>query len=82
MGGGELFLAEKYAIRLGWRYDTGTQLHSPSFGIGYIDPRWSAEIAVRRDLTSDHASTLAVVSLRYFYDPTGATSPVDQSDSF
>jgi hypothetical protein len=82
MGGGELFLAEHYAARLGWRYDAGTKLNSPSIGFGYIDPRWSVEVALRRDLVSDHASTLAVVSLRYFYDPTGSTSPVDQDDSF
>jgi hypothetical protein len=82
MGGGELFLADRYAVRLGWRYDAGTKLNSPSIGLGYIDPRWSIEVGIRHDLVSDHASTLGVISLRYFYDPTGSTSPADQSDSF
>jgi hypothetical protein len=80
MGGGEIFLADRYAIRAGWRYDTGTRLHTPSLGFGYIDPRWSIELALRHDLTGDHSSTFAVLGLRYFYDATGSTSPADQPD--
>ena len=82
MAGGEVFVAERYALRAGWRYDTGTKLNTPSIGLGYIDPKWSAEIAVNHDVTDEHASTLLVISLRYFYDPTGSTSPADQTDSF
>jgi len=81
MAGGELFLADRYAVRVGWRYDWGTQLNTPSIGLGYIDPRWSVELGVRHDLTSEHASTWLVLSLRYFYDPSAATSspsPADQ----
>jgi hypothetical protein len=81
MGGAELFLADHYAIRAGWRYDTGTRLHTPSLGFGYIDPRWSVELGLRRDLASDHASTFAVLSLRYFYDAAGSTTPADQPDA-
>lgn len=81
MAGGELFLADHYAIRAGWRYDTGTNLHAPSLGFGYVDPLWSVEVGVRRDLTSDHGSTFAVLSLRYFYDASGSTTPADQPDA-
>jgi hypothetical protein len=78
MIGGELFVADRYAIRAGWRYDSGTRLNTPSLGVGYIDPRWSVELAIRHDIVSEHASTLGVLSVRYFYDPTGATaSPTD-----
>jgi hypothetical protein len=80
MVGAELFLADRYALRAGWRYDDGTKLNGASLGFGYIDPRWSVEISARRDLTSDHGSTLAVLSLRYFYDAVGAASPADQPD--
>ncbi|HZU82719.1 MAG TPA: hypothetical protein VE987_07375 [Polyangiaceae bacterium] len=81
MVGGELFLADRYAVRAGWRYDGGTNVHSPSLGFGYIDPRWSVEVAVRHDWLSDHAATLAVLSLRYFYDVTGAgATPADTPD--
>jgi hypothetical protein len=74
MGGGELFLADRYALRAGWRYDFGTKINSPSLGLGYIDPHWSFELGVRRDLIGDHAETLGVVSFRYFYDAMGAGS--------
>jgi hypothetical protein len=80
MVGGEAFLADHYALRAGWRYDAGTHINSPSIGVGYIDPRWSVEIGVRRDLIDSHAETFGVVSLRYFYDPTGATTPTDEPD--
>lgn len=78
MAGGELFVADRYAIRAGWRYDGGTRLNTASLGLGYIDPRWSVEVGARHDIVGDHAMTMGVLSLRYFYDPTGATaSPMD-----
>lgn len=82
MGGAEAFVADRYALRAGWRYDTGMAVHSPSLGFGYIDPKWSAEFSIRHDLMSEHSSTLVVLSLRYFYDPTGGTTPADEGDSF
>jgi len=81
MGGGELFLAERYALRAGWRYDGGTTTNAVSFGVGYIDPRWSVELAARRDVGIEHAGTLGVLSLRYFYDPMAGTTPADTQDS-
>jgi hypothetical protein len=81
MGGGELFVADHYALRVGWRYDTGTALHTPSLGFGYVDPRYSIEAAVRRDLVGDHGATYGVLSLRYFYDATGSSTPADQPDA-
>ncbi len=81
MAGAEVFLADRYALRGGWRYDAGTKISAPSVGLGYIDPTWSVEVAIRRDLVSNHAGTLGVLSLRYFYDALGATGPADQSDS-
>jgi hypothetical protein len=75
MAGAELFAADRYAIRAGWRYDAGTKINSPSLGFGYIDPRWSIELGLRRDLISEHAETFGVLSLRYFYDAAGTTPP-------
>jgi hypothetical protein len=82
MAGGEIFVADRYAIRLGWRYDAGTQLNTPSLGLGYIDPKWSAEIGVNHDIVGSHAETMAVLSLRYFYDPTGANSSPNDPGAF
>jgi hypothetical protein len=80
MAGGEVFVADRYALRVGWRYDAGMNINSPSLGVGYIDPHWSVELGLRRDLISAHAETYGVLSLRYFYDPTGASSPPNEPD--
>ncbi len=80
MGGAELFLGGHYALRGGWRYDTGTALNTPSLGLGYIDVRWSAELSARHDLIGSHADTLGVLSLKYFYDATGTTGSGDEPD--
>ena len=80
MGGAELFLGGHYAVRAGWRYDTGTTLNTPSLGFGYIDTRWSAELSARHDLIGSHAATLGVFSLKYFYDATGTTGSGDEPD--
>jgi hypothetical protein len=75
MAGAELFVADRYAIRAGWRYDGGTKINSPSLGFGYIDPKWSLELGLRQDLISEHAETLGILSFRYFYDATGSSAP-------
>jgi hypothetical protein len=80
MAGAELFAADRYAVRAGWRYDGGTKINSPSVGFGYIDPHWSLELGIRRDLLSEHAETLFSLSFRYFYDAAGTNSP-DQSET-
>jgi hypothetical protein len=82
MLGGELFLADHYALRAGWRYDDGIKLNTPSLGLGYIDPRWSVELAGRHDIVAEHASTFLILSLRYFYDATGSTPPAESPDAF
>ena len=81
MCGGEVFLADHYALRAGWRYDAGMNVHTPSVGFGYVDVRWSVEVGFRHDILSEHTSSLSVISFRYFYDALGSTSPVDQPDS-
>jgi hypothetical protein len=80
MGGAELFLGGHYALRGGWRYDTGTALNTPSLGLGYIDVRWAAELSARHDLVGSHADTLGVLSLKYFYDASGTTGSGDEPD--
>ena len=82
MAGGEVFLSDRYALRAGWRYDAGTQIHAASLGLGYIDPRWGIELGVRHDLIGAHSETLGVITLRYFYDATGSTTPADEPDAF
>ena len=81
MGGGEVFLADHYAIRAGYRYDAGTKVHAASAGLGYIDRKWSIELSARRDVVADHPSTMLSLGLRFFYDAVGGAQG-DEPDSF
>jgi hypothetical protein len=71
MLGGEYFAANRYPIRIGYRYDDGTKTHAVSGGLGYIDRKWSIEVSGRHDVAGNHPATMISISLRYFYDPTG-----------
>lgn len=71
MFGAEYFAANRYPIRIGYRYDDGTKTHAASGGLGYIDRKWSIEVSGRHDVSGDHPATMLTISLRYFYDPTG-----------
>ena len=77
--GGELFLGEHVPIRLGYRFDEGTNTHALSAGLGYIGQQWSAEYSARRDIAGEHPATMMSLSLRYFYDSTGTMGVQDPS---
>ncbi len=65
MAGGEYLVANKYPLRLGYRYDQGAGVHSVSGGLGYVSTELSAEFAVRRTLSSTINSTMIGISLTY-----------------
>ncbi len=77
MGGVELFILDRLAIRAGYRYDDGFRTHAVSLGLGYIDRKWSIELSGRRDVVGDLQGTQTVLSLRYFYDATGLNDEPD-----
>jgi hypothetical protein len=81
MAGGELFVADRYAIRLGYRYDDGTRTHALSGGLGYIDKKWSVEIGGRHDIVGQFPATFLTISLRYFYNAVTA-APDQGADPF
>jgi hypothetical protein len=68
MLGGEVFIANHFPVRAGYRYDDGTRTHAASVGVGYIDRKWSFEVAGRRDVAGDNPATFISASLRYFYE--------------
>jgi hypothetical protein len=74
MIGGELFLAGHVPLRVGYRYDDGTRVHSVSGGLGYVDRRFSIEAGVRQDIVGDHPDTMIGLAVRYFYEAAGPTS--------
>ncbi len=71
MVGAEAFLADRIALRAGYRYDDGLRIHAVSGGVGYMDRRWGIELGARRDVSGLHPATLLTVSLRYFHDALG-----------
>jgi hypothetical protein len=71
MLGGEYFLMDRIPLRGGYRFDTGTQAHAVSLGLGYVDRKWSIEIGGRRDVVAEHPMTKVVLALRFFYDSGG-----------
>jgi opacity protein-like surface antigen len=79
MAGGELFIAQHFPIRLGYRYDDGVRTHAVSAGLGYVDRKWSFEISARRDVVGDNPSTMIGASIRYFYEA-GAANAADEGD--
>jgi hypothetical protein len=83
MAGGELFVGQHVPLRLGYRYDDGTQTHGVYAGFGYINKQWGAELSGGRDLYATHPSTLFGLSLRYFYDSSGlGNNQAAEPDSF
>ncbi len=78
MLGGEVFVANHFPLRLGYRYDDGTRTHAVSAGAGYVDKKFSFEVSARHDIVGDHPATMVVAGLRYFYDA-GRIAP-DEAD--
>lgn len=76
MGGLELLLADRFAVRGGYRYDDGAKSHAVSLGAGYIERAFSAEAAVRR-VVSDPGATAIFFGFTYHLESTGLTPSPD-----
>ena len=70
MGGFEYLAADKYPLRLGYRYDDGAESHAISGGVGYIDREFSVEVALRRVVSGD-AATAVVIGFKYHLESAG-----------
>lgn len=46
--GGEVLLADRVALRGGYRFDQGLESHAVSGGLGYVDPKYALDVALRR----------------------------------
>jgi opacity protein-like surface antigen len=73
MAGGEYLIADRFPVRLGYRFDQGAMSHAVSSGVGYIDPRFSVEASVRRTLVGPSA-TMIFVGIAYFLESSGLIS--------
>jgi hypothetical protein len=84
MAGLEYLAGDHFPLRLGYRYDQGQHTHAISAGIGYIDPQFSLDFAVRRTVSWNDPYgpvTTFVIDLQYFVESTGITrNPGDVSE--
>ena len=77
MAGFEFLAADRYPLRIGYRYDEGASSHALSGGLGYIDQTFAAEIALRRTVRGVDATAI-VIGFKYHLESTGlAPSPAD-----
>jgi hypothetical protein len=77
MAGAEYLAADRYPLRLGYRFDEGAESHAVSGGLGYIDRAFAAEISVRQ-VVSGVSATAVVLGFSYHLEATGVTpSPGD-----
>lgn len=49
--GGEVLLADRIAVRGGYRYDQGLESHALSGGLGYVDPRYAIDASLRHGVS-------------------------------
>ena len=81
MAGFEYLAADHFPLRLGYRYDAEPATHAISGGLGYIDPQFSIDVAIRRTVSGKEPFgpvTTVVIDLQYFLESTGMTrNPVD-----
>ena len=73
MGGGELLVAEKFPLRVGYRYDQGSKMQWLSGGAGYVDRLMAIELGVRRSVVGPTATAI-VLTLTYHVESSGVGS--------
>lgn len=65
--GAEFVAAERFPLRLGYRFDEGQKSHALSGGVAYSDPQFGVSVSVRRTLAGD-ASTTVVLGLEFLLE--------------
>jgi hypothetical protein len=58
-GGAEFLVANRVALRGGYRYDQGLDAHFITAGAGYVDPKFSIDLGARRSLTGTDSTTIS-----------------------
>jgi len=77
MGGVEVFVADRFPIRAGYRYDDGLKTHAVTGGVGFVERKYSIELGVRRDVVADHPATMIGAGFRFFYDQAGSGEEIE-----
>ncbi len=72
-GGAEFVAAERFPLRLGYRFDEGQKSHALAGGVGYSDAQFGVSVSVRRTFVGD-ASTTVVLGIDFLLEaPSPAT---------
>jgi hypothetical protein len=79
MTGFEYLAGDHYPLRIGYRFDQGAESHALSAGLGYVDPTFSLDAALRRVIVGS-AATAIFVAFTYHLEATGLAS--SGADSF
>ncbi len=58
MGGGEVLIADRVALRAGYRFDQGMVSHAVSGGAAYIDQRFSVDASFRRSVAGPSSTSI------------------------
>ena len=78
---GEVLVADRVPIRAGYRIDAGMKTHAASLGVGYVDRKFSVDLAGRRDVVAERPATFISLGLRFFIDA-GGTGSGDSGETF
>jgi hypothetical protein len=71
--GGEFVVADHFPLRLGYRFDEGQESHAIGGGAGYRDAQFGFDVAVRRTIAGEAATTV-VFGLQFLLEtPSPAT---------
>lgn len=57
--GAEFLVANRVALRGGYRYDQGFDAHFLTAGAGYVDPKFSIDLGARRSLNGTDSTTVS-----------------------
>jgi hypothetical protein len=71
MAGFEYLAGDHYPLRIGYRYDKNQATHALSAGLGYIDPQFSIDFALRHTVAGKEPFgpvTAIVIDLQYFVE--------------
>ena len=81
--GFEILVADRYPLRVGYVFDSGTKRHGVSGGLGYVDQQFAVDVGVRQEVAGPNdpwgKSTLFAIGLRYFYEN---AAPAEQPAQF
>lgn len=58
--GAEVLVANRVSLRGGYRYDDGLGAHFVAGGAGYIDPKFSIDLGVRRSITGTDSTAVVL----------------------